>query len=236
MGVVSIELVPRSEAALEKELQLVKNHFPAIDTINIPDLLNFDLRSWQGGAVAQKHFPHVIPHLRAIDFDLDSESPFAGLSSAGDFAAMLVITGDRPQDMSRRVYRTSVIRMIRSLKAVYPDLKIFAGIDPYRSGIKEELDYARRKVDAGADGFFTQPFFDLRLMEIYRDLLAGYDIYWGVSPVTSDRSRDYWENRNNAIFPPDFEPTMKWNRDFARRALDFIDESDGNVYFMPIRV
>jgi len=236
LSIISIELVPRSAEALEAELRLVKQEFPAVDTINIPDLLNFDLRSWQGGALASQHFPHVIPHLRAIDFNLEAPDPFAPFFAAGDFDSVLVVTGDQPQDMSRRVYRTSVVRLIRALKEQRPAMKIYAGIDPYRSGIKEELDYARRKADAGADGFFTQPFFDLRLMEIYRDLLAEYEVFWGISPVTSDRSRDYWENRNNAIFPPDFEPTLEWNRDFARRALSFVRQSDAHVYFMPIRV
>ena len=149
---------------------------------------------------------------------------------------VLVIAGDQPQDMSRRVFRTSSVELIRAIKAQMPDLKIYAGIDPYRSGIKTELDYIKLKIDAGADGFFTQPFFDLRLMEIYYDLLQGIEIFWGVSPVMSVRSKDYWDNLNNAIFPLDFEPTLEWNRHFARKALDFCQRTDSSIYFMPIRV
>ena len=103
-------------------------------------------------------------------------------------------------------------------------------------GIKAELDYIKRKIDAGADGFFTQPFFDLRLMEIYYDLLPKVETFWGISPVMSARSKDYWDNLNNAIFPPDFEPTLEWNRTFAKRALEFCRNTDSNIYFMPIRV
>lgn len=236
MGIISIELVPRNEEALLLELSLVRKHFPAIDTINIPDLLNFDLRSWDGSRLAKQQFRNVIPHFRAIDFDLEKELPVEKIFGEKDFAAVLVVTGDHPQDMSRRVYRTSAVEMIRAIKQIRPQLKVYAGIDPYRSGIKSELDYVRQKLDAGADGFFTQPFFDLRLMEIYHDLLSGLDIFWGVSPVTSARSRDYWENLNNAIFPPDFEPTLDWNRQFARQALDFAERTGDSLYFMPIRV
>ena len=236
MGVISIELVPRNEESLLQELQLVREHFPAIETINIPDLLNFDLRSWEGGRLAQQHFPQAIPHLRAIDFDLEKGFSNEKVFGENVFKAVVVITGDQPQDMSRRIYRTSAIELIRALKQARPQLKVYAGIDPYRSGIKAELDYVRQKIDAGADGFFTQPFFDLRLMEIYSDLLSGLDVFWGVSPVTSDRSRDYWENLNNAIFPPDFEPTLDWNRQFARQALEFVERTGSNLYFMPIRV
>ena len=49
-------------------------------------------------------------------------------------------------------------------------------------------------------------------------------------------SKDYWDNLNNAIFPPDFEPTLDWNRRFARQALEFCQRTDSNIYFMPIRI
>ena len=233
---ISLELVPRSPDALNRELQQVRDHFPAVDTINIPDLLKFPLRSWQACALAKELFLHTIPHLRAIDFDLSKPFPLVETFRAKGIDRVLVIAGDQPQDMSRRVYRTSSCDLIRALRTQMPELQVCAGIDPYRSGIKTELDYVRRKIDAGATGFFTQPFFDLRLMEIYSDLLAGLEIFWGVSPVMSERSKDYWGNLNNAIFPPDFTPTLEWNRNFARQSLEFVKRSGTNLYFMPIRV
>ena len=236
MSTLSIELVPRDHDSLQQELQLIREHFPAVETINIPDLLKFPLRSWEACNQAKALFPQAIPHLRAIDFDLRQPFPLAENFTQNGIDTVLVIAGDQPQDMSRRVYRTSSIELIRALKAAMPTLKVYAGIDPYRTGIKTELDYVKRKVDAGADGFFTQPFFDLRLMEIYYDLLAGLDVFWGISPVTSERSKDYWDNLNNAIFPPDFEPTLEWNRRLARDAKAFTEHTGSNLYFMPIRV
>lgn len=233
---IAIELVPRNRETLEHDLLQVKNNFPQIDIINIPDLLKFELRSWDACSQAKTHFPHAIPHLRAIDFDLSQPFPLTETFTEAGFDSVLVIAGDQPQDMSRRVYRTSSTELIRAIKVALPDIKVYAGIDPYRTGIKTELDYVKRKLDAGAEGFFTQPFFDLRLMEIYRDLLAGLEVFWGISPVMSARSKDYWDNLNNAIFPPDFEPTLQWNRDFARQALDFVERTGTNLYFMPIRV
>lgn len=233
---ISIELVPRDREALQQEMQLVRDNFPGIATINIPDLLKFPLRSWQACFQAKRLFSHAIPHLRAIDFDLSKPFPLVETFVQNGIDSALVIAGDQPQDMSRRVYRTSSVELIRAIRAQMPNLKIYAGIDPYRSGVKTELDYIKRKIDAGADGFFTQPFFDLRLLEIYHDLLPGLEIYWGISPVMSERSKDYWDNLNNAIFPPDFEPTLEWNRRFARRALEFVNNTDSSLYFMPIRV
>jgi len=236
LSTLSIELVPRDHDSLQQEMQLVREHFPAINTINVPDLLKFSLRSWEACSQAKAFFPHAIPHLRAIDFDLSKPFPLVDDFTRHGIDTVLVIAGDQPQDMSRRVYRTSSIELIRALKKAMPVLKVYAGIDPYRTGIKTELDYVKRKIDAGADGFFTQPFFDLRLMEIYYDLLAGLDVFWGISPVMSERSKDYWDNLNNAIFPPDFEPTLEWNRRLAKDALAFAGQTGSNIYFMPIRI
>ena len=236
MRKISIELVPRDHETLKQEMQLVQNNFPNIDIINIPDLLKFPLRSWDACIQAKEFFVHTIPHLRAIDFDLSQPFPLVEKFRENGIDSVLVIAGDQPQDMSRRVFRTTSVELIRALKAQMPDLKVYAGIDPYRSGVKTEPDYVKRKLDAGAEGFFTQPFFDLRLMEIYHDLLSEVETYWGISPVMSVRSKDYWDNLNNAIFPPDFEPTLEWNRNFAKRALAFCKSTDSSIYFMPIRV
>lgn len=235
MTEISIELVPRSETSLRRELELVRQRFPAVQRINIPDILRFDLHSWDGCRIAGEYFPKTIPHLRAIDFNPDAPLHIIAEISRKEVEAVLVITGDPPQDMSHKCYRTSCLEMIRRLKRELPHLKIFAGMDPYRSGIKEEIDYVLAKHDAGAEAFFTQPFFDLRLMDIYQGFLQDFTIYWGVSPVLTENSRNYWENKNNAVFPPDFVPTLEWNRRFAEQALDFATSCNGNLYFMPIR-
>lgn len=235
MSRLCVELVPRDPAALERELAIIQELCPQVQTINIPDLLQFQLRSWEGCALAQSRFPATIPHLRAIDFDLEQPLEIVETLRLLRISEVLVISGDKPLDMSRRSYRTTACELIRALKKASPGLKVYAGIDPYRCAIREELDYVRLKCEAGADGFFTQPFFDLRYMEIYRDLLAGLDLYWGVCPVLSEKSRDYWEIRNQAFFPPDFHHDLEWNRGFARRALDFSARHGANLYFMPIR-
>lgn len=235
MTEISIELVPRSEKSLRQELQLVKEHFPTVNRINIPDILRFKMRSWEGCAIAGESFKNTIPHLRAIDFDPNKPIVIGKELCRDEIEAVLVVTGDPPQDMSHKCYRTSCLEMIRRLKREFPQLTIYAGMDPYRNGIKEEIDYIKAKQDAGAEAFFTQPFFDLRLMEIYQGFMQDCTVYWGVSPVLTENSQNYWENKNNAIFPPDFEPTLAWNRNFAEQAMKFAETHGDNVYFMPIR-
>jgi len=230
-----LELVPRSNEVLQRDLQLVRGLFPRISTVNIPDLLQFELRSWDACRVVQDYLPRSIPHLRSIDFDLRADWPFLQTIRDIGCPAVLAITGDPPQDMLHRTFRTPVTEFITRLKRELPNVKIYAGLDPYRSGIKEELDYVRAKLHAGADGLFTQPFFDLRFMEIWADLLEGVDVYWGIAPVLTEKSQAYWENKNNAYFPRGFAPTLAWNREFARQALQFAAERDASSYIMPIR-
>jgi methylenetetrahydrofolate reductase (NADPH) len=112
---------------------------------------------------------------------------------------------------------------------------VYAALDPYRSGFHEELAGLQAKLDAGAHGFFSQPFFDLRLLEVWADLVAGREVWWGVTPVLSTATRRYWEAKNRTVFPADFAPTLDWNRRFAARALAWARERGANLYFMPIR-
>jgi len=233
---ISIELVPRSEENVQEELEKVQEHLPRVTMVNIPDLLRFPLRSWRACGVAKRFYPLAIPHIRAVDFDPHEAFLIAEELDELGLDTLLVVSGDLDRTSSRKMYPTNSVDMIRRLKTELPHLTIYAAIDPYRSGLQDEYRYAQEKLDAGAAGFFTQPFFDLRFMEIYADMLSDAEVYWGVSPVTTKGSQNYWETVNRVIFPSEFEPTLEWNRDFARRVLDFIEVQNGHVYFMPIRV
>ncbi|MCM8541021.1 MAG: methylenetetrahydrofolate reductase [Lentisphaeraceae bacterium] len=236
MSRISIELVPRNYEVLEADLKTVVADFPDIDTVNVPDIMRFSIRSWLACNTARQFVSNAIPHIRSIDFNMkEAPEDISSIIEDNKLSEVLVVTGDAPQDLSRKVYRTSSTSLIAYLKKNFPKLKVYAAIDPYRSGLKHELDYIQKKKDVGADGFFTQPFFDTRFMDLYAEQLNGSEIYWGVSPVMGDRSRSYWENRNNAFFPADFEPTLEWNRKFAKEALDFAKGRNDNIYFMPIK-
>ena len=232
---ISIELVPRNNNQLTNELQAIAAHFPHIDTINIPDLLRFDIRSWEGCTLAQQHFTHAIPHIRAIDFSRTEPFPLLSFIHEHNLSELLIVTGDPPPAQERREDGATAVELIRLVKQAAPHLKLYAAIDPYRNGIQQEIEYALAKQEAGADGFFTQPFFDVRLMEIFYEQLPQFNIYWGVSPVLTAGSKNYWVSRNRAVFPSHFEPTMAWNQAFGRDALQFAQQTNSNIYFMPIR-
>ena len=232
---ISVELVPRNKDVLEQELNILKEKFPVVETVNIPDLLRLDIRAWEGCTFAQKFIKTAIPHIRSIDFHLDHTDELFDYIRKHQLKEVLVVTGDPPPSIKHKIFRTRSIQLIKKMRAEMPELKIYAALDPYRSSIKDELEYAERKLNAGADGLFTQPFFDLRLMEIYADQLKHTEVFWGISPVLTEQSQNYWETRNNVVFPADFRPDMEWNKDFARKALAFAKKTDDPVYFMPIR-
>jgi len=219
---------------LQHEVEEV-SQFKQIKTLNIPDLLRFDIRSWDACQHLRSNFDDVIPHLRAIDFDLKNGFPLTEFFLTSGITSVLVVEGDPPQDLSHRTYRNTSCELIRIIKKELPHMKVYAAIDQYRTSMRKELDYIHDKVDAGVDGFFTQPFFDLNLLELYMDMLRDIEVFWGMSPIHSVTSQSYWENKNDVVFPSDFEATKEWNINFGRAMINKIKAKGDNVYFMPIR-
>ncbi|MDR1899114.1 MAG: methylenetetrahydrofolate reductase [Treponema sp.] len=239
---VSLEAVPRSAAALSAVAAAAAG-FRRITVINVPDLLRFPIRSWEACGVLSENSVSpfcFIPHLRAVDYDPAKPFPHAGFFRRAGIRTALVVKGDLPggQDTIpvRPFYPTETPAFIKKLKAELPELEVYAAFDPYRTNIRYELDYVKAKEDAGAAGFMSQPFFDLRLLEIYAEYLEGKKVFWGVSPVLSASSRNYWESRNRAVFPRAFRPDLCWNIDFGRRVLRFCEERGFHLYLMPIKV
>lgn len=230
---VSVELVPRSEEDLQAQLRDVVS-LGTVDTVNIPDIARFSLRAWQCCAPAMTHVRHAIPHLVASAYRPDE--PLASIEELvrSGVSEVLVVGGDEPGPHGE-CGGMGALELIRRLCAEHPGLAVYGALDPYRQGFRAEREYALEKLDAGAAGLFTQPFFDVRLMEVFAELLDGIEIFWGATSVTSKGSVRYWRNRNRAVFPAGFEPTLEWNRRFARDAYEFVRERDGNIYFMPIR-
>jgi methylenetetrahydrofolate reductase (NADPH) len=256
---VSLEAVPRNREALIAAA-LTAAEFGSISLINIPDLLRFSLRSWEACGILREDPSaaaviapcsgglRLMPHIRAIDFDMDTPFPHVGYFRSQGINRVLVIAGDPPRLKAgpgktetpaappRRTYPTETAPFIRKLRAEMPELEVYAAFDPYRTNIRYELDYLKEKEEAGAVGFMSQPFFDLRLLEIYAEYLEGKNVFWGVSPALSESNRKYWESRNRAIFPRNFRPDMYWNVDFGRRVLYFCETHHFNLYLMPIKI
>jgi methylenetetrahydrofolate reductase (NADPH) len=236
MGRISLELVPRGEESFSKELETVRDMFPNIDTLNIPDILKFEMRVPESCRVAEKYFMDVIPHIRAVSVDRGEEEPCPELFKTSRIREVLVILGDNPEIVSKSKDPCDTVALIRKLKKTKPKTKVYAGIDQWRSSFDEEMEYVKRKLDAGADGFFTQPFFDIAHLELWAKAVGDIEVFWGLAPVVRESSRHYWETKNMVTFPPSFECTMKWNQDLAKRVLSLSRDKNFHVYFCPITV
>lgn len=240
VGRISIELVARDARYLDTELRRLSAQFGEFSMVNIPDLLRFPVRSWQGCVQAKHYVNSAIPHLRAIDFDPAEPFRLIDYIRRHELTELLVVKGDPPEGDDHCCYDTNSIALISQIKAQLPEVKVFAAIDPYRGHIDEEIAYAQAKLDAGASGFFTQPFFDVALMQAYAERLEQLspevEIFWGVSPVIGEGSQKYWQRVNKVVFPQGFAADIGWNQAFAREALAWVQSRQDSIYFMPIRV
>ena len=232
----SLEIVPRSAADLNTAVELIATRYPRIDTVNVPDLANCELRSIDAVDRIRDRIAHRIPHLRACDFDESSAIELIELLSARGIDEVIVVAGDRRADAPLRT-GFEPIAMIRFLAAHASRVSIYAALDPHR--YRDDVALAsniQQKLEAGVSGFFSQPLFDLRDLDRCAPLLGNATTFWGLSPVVSDRSQRYWQQVNGVRFPPAFAPTLNWNQTFALRFLSEIADRGANAYLMPIKV
>lgn len=232
---VSVELVPRSVEALLADVQTVRDVLPSVTMLNIPDLLRFDLRSYDAASLVVEKTPfEVIPHIRAMDI-----APGAPLPGADrpELTSILVVAGDPlPAGSERTAYPNTSAEIIERYSREAPHLKVYAVFDPYRHAPYRELEDIARKRDAGACGFFTQPLFDLAMLECCMDWLRDDAVFWGISPVLGDRARRYWERVNHVVFPRDFDSSQDGNIAFARRMLGTVQDKGDDAYLMPLKI
>ncbi|MDR2150191.1 MAG: methylenetetrahydrofolate reductase [Spirochaetaceae bacterium] len=232
---ISLELVPRTVCSLESNLSCAAQ-FNLIESINIPDLSRFSLRSWEAAAHLHQLKPALrfIVHIRAQDFALDQPFALMPVLRSLQIEEILVIAGDTGKTQSP--YQTQTVPFVKKLRQEAPELKIYTAFDPYRSNIRYELEYLKEKEEAGSCGFFSQPFFDIRLLELYAEYLEYKTVFWGVAPVLSESSRQYWEARNRAIFPKKFRADLVWNTQFCHQVMQFCTTGNFHLYLMPIKV
>ena len=233
----SFEIVPRTHQAFDEQYRFVSTLGQSIDMVNVPDIQRFDIRSWETGLKIDRSQHQFVPHFRAIDFSLAAGDIFRVIEE-NELDHVLLVSGDPPEGIKRKFYNTNVIDLIRSVKQQFPDITIHAGFDPHRNGIQEECQYIERKIEAGASSFFSQPFYDLRMVEIYAEFMQKQEVetYIGLSPITTESSMNYWSLKNKVNFPASFKPDYEWNIDFSNNVIALGKEMAFNIYFMPIKI
>ena len=231
----SFEIVPRNQQAFDQQYQFVCSLGHVVSMINVPDIQRFDIRSWATEPYIDRNKHQFIPHFRATDFSLQSGDIFKIIEN-NRLNHVLLVSGDPPEGIKNKLYNTDVLDLIRAVKQRFPDITIHAGFDPHRSGVQDECAYIQRKIEAGVSSLFSQPFYDLRMVEIYTEQLKDIEVFIGLSPVTTLSSMSYWEVKNKVKFPTSFQADYAWNINFSNQVIKMAHDNHFNIYFMPIKI
>ena len=233
---ILLELVPRELEQTASEAVTLLDQFKQLSGINVPDVRRLTNRSYVVAERLLDQKIEVVPHIKSIDNSLEKTVEIVCRLQQKGLRQALIVTGDPPPDLSCETYPITPMQVVESVKERCPDLKLYCALDPYRQSFKKELQYCRNKLRAGADGFFTQPFFDPDLARIYIEQLEDCDVFVGISPVISERSYHYWITRNHAIFPKRFQLTLEGNVEIGREIMAQARHAHKSIYLMPIKV
>ena len=97
----------------------------------------------------------------------------------------MLVSGDAHIDA---IHKINPIFLTKELKKRFSSLQIYTALDPYRHSFEKEINYAEEKLEAGAAGFFTQPFFETTLTKRYLDKFKDVEMFVGISPVTDQKN------------------------------------------------
>jgi methylenetetrahydrofolate reductase (NADPH) len=228
-----IELVPRDIPTLVSDAKQLTQTLPDIHGINVPDVLRLPTRSHTAAEHLLMENVFAVPHIRSMDRPLlDTLELVKNLVEKG-LKSVLIVSGDQPS-AGIDMFDVVPVHIISALKTAHPTLKVYAALDPYRMSFKDELAYCQTKIESGADGFFTQPFFDTRLASLYLEQLTHTEVFLGISPVFTEKSLAYWKNKNHVVFPPQFQLTEAYNAKLGGDLLKVAKEFNQHSYLMPI--
>ena len=215
---IFLELVPRDIDDVIQLSTYCLNREDSLFGINIPDIKRLPHRSIDVAKELLKADITVMPHIRTQDHNIKTHlNNIEELYSQG-LKHVLFITGDAYTSPFHDHHLVTPVELIKEVKKQFPGLSVYAGLDPYRQKTQVELDYANAKLDAGADGLFSQPFFDCNLARFYLNRFTHTQLFLGISPVLTEKSKTYWENTNHVIFPKEFNHTLDYNVKLAKRA------------------
>ena len=152
-----------------------------------------------------------IPHMTCRDRNLNAiKSILLGLSAEG-IHNMIAITGDpvptAERDEVKSVYQfnsrklTSFIKSLGERGDVVP-FHVFGALNVNAKHFPSQLGLAKKKLEAGMTGFFTQPVLSERAKEnlrTARDTLPGAFILGGIMPVVSERNARFMESEISGI-------------------------------------
>lgn len=216
---IAVELAPPVDVNDQKLLDaahiLKQSH---VDVVTFPDSPSGRTRAdsiLMAEKVHRETGLRVMPHLCCRDKNaiaIRGSVLGAQLNGIKDF---LVITGDPVPVMFRQTTRSvfnfdsvGMMKLLQSMnEEVFSGDKITYGgaINQNRLNTKFEIDRIKRKMEAGAEFFLTQPVFSRAQAQILRDMKAETDatILVGIMPLVSRRNALFMKNEMAGIEIPD---------------------------------
>ena len=216
---IAVELAPPVDVNDQKLLDaahiLKQSH---VDVVTFPDSPSGRTRAdsiLMAEKVHRETGLRVMPHLCCRDKNaiaIRGSVLGAQLNGIKDF---LVITGDPVPVMFRQTTRSvfnfdsvGMMKLLQSMnEEVFGGDKITYGgaINQNRLNTKFEIDRIKRKMEAGAEFFLTQPVFSRAQAQILRDMKAetGATILVGIMPLVSRRNALFMKNEMAGIEIPD---------------------------------
>ena len=216
---IAVELAPPVDVNDQKLLDaahiLKQSH---VDVVTFPDSPSGRTRAdsiLMAEKVHKETGLRVMPHLCCRDKNaiaIRGSVLGAQLNGIKDF---LVITGDPVPVMFRQTTRSvfnfdsvGMMKLLQSMnEEVFGGDKITYGgaINQNRLNTKFEIDRIKRKMEAGAEFFLTQPVFSRAQAQILRDMKAetGATILVGIMPLVSRRNALFMKNEMAGIETPD---------------------------------
>jgi 5,10-methylenetetrahydrofolate reductase len=126
-----------------------------------------------------------------------------------------------------------------------PGFLVGATFNPTAEDLNQEVEKLRRKVEAGAHAFWTQPVFEIGVLENALELIGddGVCILLGLMPLRSARQAEFLHHevpgiyipkhvrQNLAALPPEDAP--KYGVEVAQRLLSEAEPLVSGAYIMP---
>lgn len=166
----------------------------------------------------------VLPHLCCRDKNVNALRATLLAARCENIHAVLAVTGDHVPEADRGyvkpVFNVSSIKLMELISRMNADvfisspLSIGGALNPAVSNPEGELLRARRKMEAGARFFLTQPVFEEKGLELIDRIRAlGAKVLVGILPLVSYRNASYMSNEVPGIHVPDqylsrFSPDM----------------------------
>lgn len=156
----------------------------------------------------------ALAHFTCVNATHEGIAEEAARLKASGIENILALRGDLPPDATEPPPGEFLhaIDLIRFLKAAHPDLCLGGACypegHPECAHLKDDIDYIRKKTDAGLDFLTTQMFFDNNILYAYLAKLrsAGVQvpIIAGIMPVTNSKQIVRICKLSGTLLPPRF--------------------------------